>query len=165
MPRNSKFRLPRGHRFFPKHGSYGCGAKSRWGLGVPLGQKGQRGPTGSKKWVKTQKITMHRISNFRQPSGHPFFTKNGSNRYGAKSRWGPRRVHLWANGVPLGKKNGSNPQKIPMPPNLNCRLPRSHRFFPKIGSYDYSAKSWWGPPRVNLGANGVPLGPKNRSKP
>ena len=32
MPQNSKFRLPRDHRFFPKNGSYSCGSKSRWGL-------------------------------------------------------------------------------------------------------------------------------------
>ena len=31
MPKNSNFRLPRGHRFFAKNGSYGYGAKSRWG--------------------------------------------------------------------------------------------------------------------------------------
>ena len=47
MPQNSNFPLPRGHRFFPKNGSYGYGAKSRWGHhrvhlganGVPLVQK------------------------------------------------------------------------------------------------------------------------------
>ena len=47
-----------------------------------------------------------------------------------------------------------------MPQNSNFRLPRGHRFFPKNGSYGYGAKSRWGPPRVHLGANGVPLGPK-----
>ena len=31
MPKNSNFRLPRGHRFFTKNGSYGYGAKSRLG--------------------------------------------------------------------------------------------------------------------------------------
>ena len=44
MPPNSNFRLPRRHRFFPKNGSYGYGANSRWGTprvhlgasGVPL---------------------------------------------------------------------------------------------------------------------------------
>ena len=54
-----------------------------------------------------------------------------------------------------------------MPPNLNFRLPRSHRFFAKNGIYGYAANWRWGPPRVNLGANGVPLGPKkgqNRKK-
>ena len=37
--------------------------------------------------------------------------------------------------------------------------------FRKIGSSGYGAKSRWGHPRVHLGANGVPLGPKNGSKP
>ena len=106
-------------------------------------------------------------SNFRLPRGHRFFKKNGSFGYSAKSQWGPPRVHLGANGVPLGKKNGSQPLKITMPQNSNFLLPRGHRFFPKNGSYGYGAKSLWGPPRVHLGANGVPLGKKrgqNRKK-
>ena len=56
-----------------------------------------------------KKITMPQNSNFRLPLGHRFFAKNGINGYGAKSRWGPPRVHLGANGVPLGRKNGSKP--------------------------------------------------------
>ena len=47
-----------------------------------------------------------------------------------------------------------------MPQNSNFRLPRGQRFFAKNGSYGYGAKSQWGRPRVHLGANGVPLGPK-----
>ena len=31
--------------------------------------------------------------------------------------------------------------------------------------YGYGAKSRWGTPEVHPGADGVPLGPKNRSKP
>ena len=50
-----------------------------------------------------------------------------------------------------------------MPQNLNLRLLRSHRFFPKNGSYGYGAKSRRGPPMVHLGASGVPLGKKNGS--
>ena len=99
-------------------------------------------------------------SNFRLPRGHRFFAKNGSYGNGAKLRWGSPSVHLWANGVPLGPKNWSKPLKITMPQNSNFRLRRGHRFFTKNGSYGYGAKSRWGPPRVHLGANGVPLGPK-----
>ena len=47
MPQNSNFRLPRGHRFFPKNGIHGYDAKSQWRIpmvhlgasGVPLGTK------------------------------------------------------------------------------------------------------------------------------
>ena len=164
MPPNSNFRLPRGHQFFPKNGSFGYSAKSRWGLSrVHLGANGV--PLGPKSGSKPQKITMPPNSNFRLPRGHRFFTKNGIYGYAAKSLWGHPRGRLGANWVPLGPKNGSKPQKITMPPNSNFRLPRSHQFFPKNGSFGCSAKSRWGPPRVHLGANGVPLGPKNGSKP
>ena len=155
---------------------------------------------------------MPQNSNFRLPRGHRFFPQNGSYGYGAKSRWGRSRVHLGSNGVPLGKKNGSKPSKITMPQNSNFRLPRGHRFFPKLevtvmapnhggyplgsilgpvgslwvkkmgqnrrkltcpkirifpknGSYGYGAKSRRGHHRVHLGASGVPLGKKHGSKP
>ena len=55
------------------------------------------------------------------------------------------------------QKMGSNSKKLPCP---KIRIFGGHRFFAKNGSYGYCAKSRWGPPRVNLGANGVPLGPK-----
>ena len=55
----------------------------------------------STKWVKTV--------------NHPFFPKNGSYGYGTNSRWGHHRVHLGANGVPLGKKMGQNRKKLPCP--------------------------------------------------
>ena len=45
-----------------------------------------------------------------------------------------------------------------MPKNSNFRLTRGHRFFASNGIYRYGAKSRWGLPRVDLGANGVPLG-------
>ena len=58
---------------------------------------------------------MPQNSNFRLPRGHRFFAKNGSYRYGAKSRRGHHTVHLGANGVPLGKKMGRNRKKLPCP--------------------------------------------------
>ena len=103
---------------------------------------------------------MPQYSNIRLPGGQRFFAKNGIYGYGAKSLWGSRVVYLGANGVPLGPKNGSKPYKITMPPKSNFRLPRGHRFLKKNGSYGYGAKSRWGPHRVHLGANGVPLGPE-----
>ena len=112
---------------------------------------------------------MPKNSHFQLPRGHRFFVKNGSYGYGAKSRWGPRRVHFGANGVPLGKKNGSKPLKITMPQNSNFRLPRDHRFFPKNGSYGYGDKLRWGLPRVHHGANGShwvhKIGQKRRKLP
>ena len=60
---------------------------------------------------------------------------------------------------------GQNRRKITMSPNSNFRLTSGHRFFVKSESYAYGAKSCWGPPRVHLGANRVPLGKKNWSKP
>ena len=74
---------------------------------------------------------MPQNSNFRLPRGHRFFKKNGSYGYGAKSRWGLPRVHLGANGVPLGRKIWSKPWKITMPQNSNFRLPRGHPFSAK----------------------------------
>ena len=121
------------------------------------------GPMGS-HWVQKMgqngKITMPQNSNFRRPLGHRFFPKNGSYGYGAKSRWGPPRVHLGAIGVPFGKKKGQNRKKLQCPKNSNFRLPGGHRFFPKNGIYGFEAKSRWGHPRGHLGANRVPLGPK-----
>ena len=108
---------------------------------------------------------MPQNSNFRLPRDHRFFLKNGSYGFSDKSRWGPHRVHLGANGLPLGPKNGSKPLIITIPQNSNIWLPGGHRFFAKNGSYGYGDKSRWGPPRVHLGVNGVPLGPKNGSKP
>ena len=63
---------------------------------------GPMGLIGSKKWSKPQKITMPENSNFWLPRGHRFSPKNGSYGYGAKSRLGPCRVALGANGVRLG---------------------------------------------------------------
>ena len=51
-----------------------------------------------------------------------------------------------------------------MPQNSSFLLTRSHRFFTKNGIYGFEAKSRWGHPRGHLGANRVPLGPKNESK-
>ena len=126
------------------------------------------GPMGS-HWVQKMgqnhtKLPCPKIQIFDYPAIIDFFPKNGSYGYGTKSRWGPCRVHLGANGVPLGPKNGSKPQKVTMPKNSNFRLPRDHRFFAKNGSYGYGAKSSWGSRGVYIGDNGVRRGPKNGSE-
>ena len=71
------------------------------------------GPMGS-LWVQKmgqnrKKLPCPKIRIFDYPAVIDFSKHNGSYGYGAKSRWGPPRVHLGANGVPLGLKNGSNP--------------------------------------------------------
>ena len=73
------------------------------------------GPMGS-HWVQKmgqnrKKLPCPKIRIF----GHRFFAKNRSYGYGANSRWRPPRVHLGANGVPLGKKMGQNRKKLPCP--------------------------------------------------
>ena len=108
MPQNSNFLLFGGHRIFAKSGSYGYGAKSRWGhhrvhlvaSGVPLGPK-----NGSNR----KKLPFPKIRIFDYPAVIGFSQKNGINGYGAKSQWGRPRVHLGANGVTLGPKNVSKP--------------------------------------------------------
>ena len=130
MPQNSNFRLPRGQRFRPKldltvmapnHGGDPLGSilgpmRSHWGQW--MGQ--------NRKKLLCPKI---RIFNYPQSS---ILAKIWPDAYGPKSRWGPPRVHLGANGIPLGPKNGSKPKKITMPQNSNFRLPRGHRFWTKL---------------------------------
>ena len=105
MPQNSKFRLRRGHRFRPKF-DFKVMAPNHGGdtLGSILGQWG---PIGSKKWVKTVKNYHAPKFEFSTTPLSRISTKIRLYGYGAKSRCGPLRVHLGANGVPLGKKNGS----------------------------------------------------------
>ena len=78
--------------------------------GDPLGS--DLGPMGShwvEKLVKTVKHYNASKFEFSTTRGHRFLKKNGSYGYGAKSRWGLPRVHLGANGVPLGRKIWSKP--------------------------------------------------------
>ena len=77
------------------------------------------GPMGS-HWVLKMgqnriKLPCRKIRIFDCPAVIHFPQKNGSYSYSAKSRWGPPRVHLGANGVPLGLKNGSKRKKLPCP--------------------------------------------------
>ena len=63
------------------------------------------------------------------------------------------------------QKNVSNRKKLPCPKIRIFDYPAVIGFSQKNGIYGYGAKSRWGRPRVHLGANGAPLGPKNVSKP
>ena len=122
MSQNSNFWLLRGYRFgqkiyftvmAPYHG------------GDPL--RSILGPMGShwgKKWVKTVKNYHDAKFEFSTTPWSSIWAKNRIYGYGAKSRWGAPRVHLGANGVPLGQKMGQNRKKLPCP---------------KIRIFDYSA--------------------------
>ena len=100
-----------------KYRIYGYGTKSRWGP-----SKGpywvQWGPIGAKKMGQHRKNWPGpKIRIFYYSARSSIWAKNRIDGYGAKSRWGPPRVHFGANGVPLGQKNGSKPSKITMPQN------------------------------------------------
>ena len=85
-------------------------------VGTLLGPSwGQWGPIGSKKWVKTVKNYHAPKFEFSTTPRSLILAKIRLYCYGAKSRWGPPRVHLGANRVLFGPKNGSKPKKLPCP--------------------------------------------------
>ena len=160
MPQNSNFRLPRSHRFFAKNGSYGYGAKSWWRHPrVHLGQMGSH-------WVQKmgqsdKKLPCPKFRIFHYPAVIDFSQKMEVTVMAPKYGWDPLGSILGPMGSHWVQKMGQSHKKIPCP---KLRI-FGHRFFTKNGCYGYGAKSRWGPPRVLLGANGDPLGPKNGSKP
>ena len=102
--------------------------------GDPLGSI--LGPMGS-HWVlkmgqNHKKSPCRKIRIFDCPAVIHFPQKNGSYGYSAKSRWGPPRVHLGANGVPLGPKNGSKRKKLPCPKIRIFDYPAVIHFSPKM---------------------------------
>ena len=115
-PKIRIFSLLRGHRFgqkieftvmVPNHGAEPLGSTlgpmgSHWGQKMGQNRKNLPGP---------------KIRIFYYSARSSIWAKNRIYGYGAKSRWGPPRVHFRANGVPLGQKNGSKPSKITMPQN------------------------------------------------
>ena len=159
MPENSNFRLPRGHRFRPKFDLTIMAPNHGWDpLGSILGL--MRSHWGQKMGQNRKKLLCPKIRIFNYPQSS-ILAKIWPYGFGTKSRWGPPRVHIGANGVPLGpKKMGQNPKKLPC---LKIRIFESS-ISATIGPYGYGTKSRWGPPRVHIGANGVPLGQKNWSK-
>ena len=110
---NSNFWLLRGRRFLAKNGSYGYGAKSRWG---PLGSI--LGPMES-HWVQKmgqnrKKLPCLKIRILSIPV-IDFSQKNRSYRYGAKLRWGPLGSILGPMGSHWVQKMGQNRTKLPSP--------------------------------------------------
>ena len=160
MPQNSNFWLPHGHRFVAKNGSYGYGTKSRWGpLGSILGSMGSH-------WVKKmgqnrKKWPCPKIRIFGYPTVIDFFLQKMEVTVMAPNQVGDTIGFILG---PMGSKwvqwNGQKRKKLPCP-----KFEFLASNFRKKRSDGYGAKSRWGTPRVHLGANGVPLGPKNGSKP
>ena len=171
MPQNSNFRLPRGYRFWrkldvsvmaPNHGGDPLGSilgPMGFHWGQKMGQNHKKLPCpkirilGHGNFLRFWPITMPRWS---------ISAKIGNYGYGAKSQWGPPRVHLVNNGAKKWVKTVKNYHAPKF--EFSTTPPRSS-ISAKIGPYGYGAKSRWGPPRVHLVANGVPLGPRNGSKP
>ena len=92
------------------------------------------------------------------------WSKNRIYGFGTKSRWGTTRVHLWANGGPIGTKKWVKTVKNYHAPKFEFLTTPRSSIWAKNRIYGYGTKSWWGPPRIHLRANGVPLGQKNGSK-
>ena len=131
MAQNSYFRLPGGHRFWPKSyltvmapnhggdplGSYLVQMGSHWVQ--KMGQNHKKLPCPKIRILTTQQSS---ISTKIRPYG-----------YGAKSRWGPLGFIL----VPMGshwvKKRGQNHKKLPCPQIRILDYPTiiDHRFRPK----------------------------------
>ena len=106
---------------------------------------------------------MPQNSNFLLLRGHRFgqkieFTVMAPNHGGdpVGSILGPMGSH-W------GKKMGQNRKKLPCP-QIRILTPLRSSIWAKYRINGYGAKSGWGTPRVHLGTNGVPMGPKNGSK-
>ena len=94
-------------------------------MGNPWGPSwGQWGPIGAKKWVKTVKNCHAPKFEFLTTPRSSIWAKNRIDGYGAKSRWGPPRVHFGSMGSHWGQKMGQNRKKLPCP---------------KIRIFDYSA--------------------------
>ena len=163
MAQNSTFWLLRGHRFghkiqftvmSPNHGGHP--------LGSILGPMGFHwGP----KMGQTVKNYHASKLEFLTTPRSSIWTKNRIDAYGAKSWWGHPRVHLGANGVPLGQKNGSKPWKNYHGAEFYFLTTPRSLIWAKNRIYGYGAKSRLGPPWVHLRANGFLLGQKNGSKP
>ena len=127
------------------------------------------GPVGShwvKKWVKTVKNYHAPKFELSIPFGSSIFHKKMEVMVMAPNHGGDTIESILG---PMGshrvQKIGQNRKKLPCPKIRIFDYPTVIDFSKKNGSYGYGAKSRWGHHRVHLGANGVPLGPKNGSKP
>ena len=114
------------------------------------------GPMGSHRVQKMgqnrKNLPCHKIWIFDNP-GHQFFAKNGIYGYAAKSWWGHPRVHLGANGVLLGQKNGWTLENYCAPKFEFSTTPWSS-IFPKKWNLQLWRPITVGTPRGHLGPMG-----------
>ena len=114
MPQNSNFPLPRGHRFFPKNGSYGYGAKSRWGHHrVHLGANGV--PLVQKMGQNRKKLPCPKIRIFDYPAVIDFSQKIEVTVMAPNHGGDPLGSILGPVGSHWVKKMGQNRKKLPCP--------------------------------------------------
>ena len=163
MPQNSNFWLPRGHRFRPKL-DFTVMASNHGGdpLGSILGPMGSH--WGPKMGQNRKKLPCPKNSNFRLPRGHRFQPKLELTVMAPNHGGDPLGSILGPMGSHWGKKMGETVNNYHASKFEFSTTPRSS-ISAKIWPYDYGTKSRWGPPRVHLAANGVPLGTKSGSKP
>ena len=146
-PMGSHWVKKMGHRFFAKNGSYGYGAKSRWGpLGSILGPMGSHGV--KKMGQNRKKLPCPRSRIFDYPAVIGFSQKMEVTVMAPNHGGDPLGSILGPMGSHWVQKMGQNRQKLPCP-----KIRIFHWFFAKNGSCGYGAKSRWGPPRVHLGAH------------
>ena len=162
MLQNSNFRLLRGHRFRPKLDLTVMAPNHR--VDTLLSILGPMGSHWVQKWVT--------IKNYHAPKFEFSTTQRSSISakiwlygYGAKSRRGPPSVSIMVPMGPIGSKKWVKTVKNYHVPEDEFSTTQRSLILAKIRLDGYVAKSWWGHPGVHLGANGVPLGPKNGSKP
>ena len=143
MPQIRIFDYPAVIDFSQKIGSYGYVAKSQWGTPrVHLAASGD--PLGKKTGQNRIKIPCPKIRILHYPAVIGFSQKMEVTVMAPNHGGDPLRSILGPMGSHWVQKMGQNRKKLP------CPKIRGHRFFAKIGSYGYGAKSRWGPPRVQI---------------
>ena len=156
------FWLLRGHRF---------GQKIEFTVMAPNHSRkplesilGPRGPIGAKKMVKT-------VKNYHAPK-FEFLTTPWSSLWAkieltvmAPNHGGDPLGSILGQLGPIGAKKWVKTVQNYHAPKFEFLTTVRSSICAKNRIYGYCAKSRWGTPGVYLGANGVPLGPKNGSKP
>ena len=164
MPQNSKFRLPRGHRFRPKFDFFTVMAPYHGGelLGSILGP--MRSHWVQKMGQNRKKFPCPRIQ-ILDYTAVIDFGQNSTWRLWRQITVGTPWGLSWGQWGPIGSKKWVKTVKNYHVPKFEFSTTPRLSISTKIQLDGYGAKSRWGPPWVHLGANGVPLGPKNGSKP